>query len=162
LPYAQLCACVEGIHRPYHAMLAALLEAARRRHGIALLLDIHSMPPLSQAPGGTPPPRIVIGDRFGRSAADRLTDLCADFIRRRALPVAMNSPYAGNHILERHGRPLRGVHAIQIEIDRTLYLDSDLMEPGEGLPAMQRLLTDLAATLTQELGGERGLALAAE
>ncbi|HWJ70452.1 MAG TPA: N-formylglutamate amidohydrolase [Sphingobium sp.] len=161
LPYAQLCACVEGIHRPYHAMLAALLDATRRQHGIALLLDVHSMPPLRQAPGGAPPPQIVIGDRFGRSAADRLTDLCADFIRRRQLTVAMNSPYPGNHILDRHGRPERGVHAIQIEIDRTLYLDSTLMEPGEGLPAMQALLADLAGALTQELG-ERGLALAAE
>lgn len=162
LPYAQLCTCIEDIHRPYHAMLAALLDAARRRHGIALLLDIHSMPPLNQPPGAPPPPRIVIGDRFGRSASDRLTDLCADFIRRRHLPVATNSPYAGNHILDRHGRPARGVHAIQIEIDRTLYLDSALMAPGDGLPAMQALLADLAAALTQELGGAHDQTLAAE
>lgn len=162
LPYAQLCALIETIHRPYHAMLAALLEAARRRHGIALLLDIHSMPPLARTPDGTLPPRIVIGDRFGRSASDRLSDLCADFIRRQQLTVAMNAPYAGNHILDRHGRPALGVHAIQIEIDRTLYLDSGLMSPGEGLPAMQRLLAGLAAALTQELGGAADMAHAAE
>ncbi len=120
------------------------------------------MPPLNQTPGGPPPPRIVIGDRFGRSASDRLTDLCADFIRRRHLTVTTNSPYAGNHILDRHGRPTRGVHAIQIEIDRTLYLDDTLMAPGAGLPAIQALLADLAVALTQELGGEQSPALAAE
>ena len=77
------------------------------------------------------------------------------------MPVAINSPYAGNHILERHGRPALGIHAIQIEIDRTLYLDDMLMMPGDGLPPMQRLLASLAGALNQELS-DRGFALAAE
>jgi N-formylglutamate amidohydrolase len=121
------------------------------------------MPPLRPAEAGTdaPPPRIVIGDRFGRSAADRLTDLVAEVARGQGLPVAVNAPYSGNHILERHGQPQRGIHAIQIEMDRSLYLHADLMTPGTGLPAMRRLLLAMADALVRELGGP-GLALAAE
>jgi N-formylglutamate amidohydrolase len=162
LPYEDLRRRIEDVHRPYHDALAHALESTRRRHGVALLVDVHSMPPLRATAGlGEPPPRVVIGDRFGRSATDRLTDLCADMIRRQHVPVAVNSPYSGNHILERHGRPELGIHAIQIEIDRTLYLDSDLMTLGAGLGATQRLLGDLAMALTQELGSASWL-LAAE
>jgi len=162
LPFAELRRRIEQVHRPYHEALAEGLAAARARHGVALLVDIHSMPPLRNTSGlHDPPPRAVIGDRFGRTAADRLTDLCADMVRRLPLPVAINSPYSGNHILERHGRPERGIHAIQIELDRSLYLMPDLMTPGPGLPRMQRLMVDLATILTQDLAG-RDSALAAE
>lgn len=154
LSYFELCERIETVHRPYHAALANALEETRRRHGVALLVDIHSMPPLRETSGlAEPAPRVVIGDRFGRSATDRLTDLCADMVRRRHVPVAINVPYSGNHILERHGRPAIGIHAIQIEIDRSLYLAEDLMTPGHGLAAMQHLLGDLAAALCQELAG---------
>jgi N-formylglutamate amidohydrolase len=153
LPYEALCQRIERVHRPYHEALATALGATRRRHGIALLVDIHSMPPLRPSPNqDVPTPRVVIGDRFGRSASDRFTDLCADFIRRQGIAVAINAPYSGNHILERHGRPQTGLHAIQIEFDRTLYLDESLLEPGPGLPAIQRLLGDLSSVLLQELG----------
>ena len=151
LPYPMLCRRIERIHRPYHAALAAALEAARSRHGVALLIDVHSMPPLREPAPGAQAPRVVIGDRFGRSARRRLTDLCADFIGRREFPVAVNAPYSGNHILERHGKPGAGVHAIQIEVDRSLYLDRALTEPGPGLEAVQQLLSDLARVMTQEL-----------
>jgi len=162
LSYFELRERIEGVHRPYHAALAASLAETRRRHGVALLIDIHSMPPLRETPGlAEPPPRVVIGDRFGRSAADRLTDLCADVIRRQHVPVAINAPYSGNHILERHGRPSAGVHAIQIELDRSLYLADDLMSVGPGLAAMQRVLSELALALAQELAGS-AFPLAAE
>ncbi|MBO9574975.1 MAG: N-formylglutamate amidohydrolase [Sphingobium sp.] len=162
LPYAELVRRIEQIHRPYHAALAAALNEARARHGAALLVDVHSMPPIHPASGaGDQPPRIVIGDRFGRSATGRLTDLAADIARGHGLEVAVNTPYSGNHILERHGQPARGVHAMQIEIDRTLYLAPDLMTPDGTLPAIRRLLGDLAQGLAQELSGP-GLQLAAE
>lgn len=152
LPYEELCRRIERVHRPYHAALRMALEATRRRHGIALLVDIHSMPPLRATPGNDAPvPRVVIGDRFGRSAADQLTDLCADFIRRQKITVAINAPYSGNYILDHHGQPRRSIHAIQIEFDRSLYLDDSLVEPSAGLPALQQLLDDLAAVLLQEL-----------
>jgi len=162
LPYAELCTRVERIHRPYHAALAQALALTRARHGAALLVDVHSMPPLRSLTGdGVAVPRIVVGDRFGRSATDRLTDLAADIARRHGHEVAINTPYSGNHILERHGRPEQGIHAIQIEIDRSLYLERDLLTPGEGLADMRRLLSDLAIALARELAGP-GLQFAAE
>ena len=151
LPYATLCQHIEQIHRPYHAALTSALDVTRRRYGVALLVDIHSMPPLRSMASDMPVPRVVIGDRFGRSAMDQLTDLCADVIRRHQIAVAINAPYAGNHILERHGRPHADVHAIQIEFDRSLYLDDSLAEPGEGLAAIQTLLVTLAQQLIREL-----------
>lgn len=161
LPYEALCRRIERIHRPYHDAIAAALTATHARYGSALLIDVHSMPPLRETGTGRPTPRVVIGDRFGSSATARLTDLCADLITRRNISVAINTPYSGNHILERHGRPDRGIHAIQIEFDRALYLDEGLMQPGQGLAELQQLLVDLAIALSCELLGT-GLPLAAE
>lgn len=161
LPYGEFVRRIEEVHRPYHATLGDALDATRARHGVALLVDVHSMPPIYAMPGLPAPPRIVLGDRFGQSAAGRLTDLAADIARRHGLIVAVNTPYSGNHILERHGAPARGIHAIQIEIDRALYLGPDLMTPGSNVPAIRRLLGDLAQALSQELSGP-GIQLAAE
>lgn len=161
LPYGEFVRRIEEIHRPYHAALGAALDETRARHGAALLVDIHSMPPIHATHGAPTPPRIVLGDRFGRSAAGHLTDLTADVARGRGLEVAVNAPYAGNHILERHGAPARGVHAIQIEVDRSLYLARDLMTPGDNMPAVRRLLGDMAQALAQELA-RPGIPLAAE
>ncbi len=158
LPYGELVRRIEGIHRPYHAALADALATTRRRHGAALLVDVHSMPPLQGGGAwtGGGPPRIVIGDRFGRSAAGHLTDLAAEIARSHGLEVAINAPYSGNHILERHGAPERDIHAIQIEVDRSLYLASDLMSPGTGLMAMRRLFAAMAQALARELAGAEG------
>ncbi|MBO9581727.1 MAG: N-formylglutamate amidohydrolase [Sphingobium sp.] len=161
LPYGEFLRRIEHIHRPYHDALGQALDAARMLHGVALLVDVHSMPPIHATPGAPAAPRIVLGDRFGRSAAGHLTDLAADIARAHGLEVAINAPYSGNHILERHGTPPRGVHAIQIEVDRSLYLGSDLMTPGDNLPAVRRLLGDLAQALAQELS-RPGIPLAAE
>jgi N-formylglutamate amidohydrolase len=162
LTYAELCWRIEQIHRPYHAALSQALAETQQRHGAALLVDIHSMPPLRPSINGDDRlPRIVIGDRFGRSASDRLTDLTADIARQHGLEVAINTPYSGNHILERHGLPEQGIHAIQIEIDRSLYLTRDLVHPGEGVAAIQAMLCDMARGLAHELSGP-GLQLAAE
>ncbi len=116
-------------HAPYHAAVAAALAAAHARFGIAILLDLHSMPPLT----GLEPAQIVLGDRYGRSAGSWLTDAVAAVVRDRGLPLAINHPYAGGHILSTHARPRAGIHALQLEIDRSLYLDTALDQPGAGL-----------------------------
>jgi N-formylglutamate amidohydrolase len=132
-----IAARIHADHRPYHLALGEALAAARARFGIAVLLDIHSMPPLG-APGVAP--RLVIGDRFGRSAAARFGTRIEAVARRHGIAVAANTPYAGGHILDRHGDPRRGVHALQLEFDRSLYLDAALDAIGPGAPAITALL----------------------
>lgn len=126
-------------HRPYHAHVARLMDAAHRRHGAAILLDIHSMPPLPNDTSGTPP-QIVIGDRFGRTASAALSEIAGAVFEADGLRVAFNAPYAGGHILERHAAPHLSRHAIQLEIDRRLYLDADLLRAGNGVPRLTRLI----------------------
>lgn len=141
----EVVARILGDHRPYHAALDQLLEVARARFGVAVLLDVHSMPPLARHGS---PARLVIGDRFGRAAATRLTARLEAVARAHGVTVAINTPYAGGHVLDRHGRPRGGVHAIQLEFDRSLYLDAALDQPGPGLAtsaALLRALIDAAA-----------------
>lgn len=134
-------------HRPYHAALAAALASARARFGVAVLLDVHSMPPLGHAASA---PRLVLGDRFGKSAAGRFTSRIEGVARAHGVACAANAPYSGGHILERHGSPQRGVHAIQLEFDRTLYLDSALDQPGPGLTAAVSMLRAIVDALADE------------
>lgn len=147
-------------HRPYHNRLEALMEAARRRHGTAILLDIHSMPPLLQD-GARTPPQIVVGDRFGRSANSVLTEIAGATFEAAGLQVAYNAPYAGGHILDRHSAPADGLHAIQLEFDRRLYLDPQLRAAGDGLTDMARLLRQVAERLSDAAPG-LSLPIAAE
>ena len=140
---------IEEDHRPYHQALAGALAAARARWGVAVLLDLHSMPSLGRGRA-----RIVVGDRFGRAAAPRFVARVEATALAANLPVARNTPYAGGHVLDRHGAPVGGVHAVQIEIDRTLYLDAALDRPGAGLAATVALVASMLADLEDEaLGG---------
>lgn len=115
---------LDSFHRPYHAALAQEIAAAHARSGFAVLIDLHSMPPI---PVGQPGhgARIVIGDRYGGTAASWLVDTAMHEAARLGVPVSHNQPYAGGHIVRTHGCPAKDVHAIQIEIDRTLYLSPD-------------------------------------
>ena len=139
---ADAAARIREIHRPYHAAIARALDDALIRHGHAVLLDCHSMPPL----GGLRPARIVIGDRHGSTAAHGLAARLAAVARAEGYSTAVNAPYAGAHAIERHGRPCEGVHAIQIEVDRSLYLLRDMRSVSTGLEAMRGLIATLAAT----------------
>ncbi|WP_413716365.1 N-formylglutamate amidohydrolase [Sphingomonas sp. R1] len=134
-------------HRPYHLALAEALAAAQARFGVAVLLDVHSMPPLG-APESAP--RLVIGDRFGRSAAARFGARVEGVARRHGIACAANTPYAGGHILERHGDPRHGVHALQLEFDRSLYLDAALDALGPGAPAIVAVLRDIVEAVADE------------
>ena len=138
-------------HRPYHAALAAALTAARARWGIAVLLDVHSMPPLGGAARGT---RVVLGDRFGRAAAARFVARAEAAMVSAGLTVAINTPYAGGYVLERHGRPGEGIHAIQLELDRSLYLDRALQRTTPaGLATTARAVRGLIDALADEALG---------
>lgn len=148
-------------HRPYHRALGELVDSAISSFGVAVVLDIHSMPPLAVLSCGTPGPQLVVGDLFGRAAASRFAQAAISALGEAGQKVALNSPYAGGHILERHGQPQRGVHALQIEIDRSLYLDNLLDKPAPGLAAVQAKIARLAALLADE-ARSAALPLAAE
>ena len=158
---AELARRIETIHRPYHAAVAAALEAARRRFGVAVLLDCHSMPPREATAGGAAA-EIVFGDRHGTSTAPAYLDAAVAAARGLGFSTACNSPYAGGYVVSRHGRPARGIHAIQIEIDRSAYLDRWLTEPGPGFDRAARLFAAVAAAAAGLAAGEAPDSIAAE
>jgi len=158
LPRRDLDRRIAEDHVPYHTRLAALLSAARRRFGIAVLLDVHSMPSL---PDDGDRPRIVVGDLFGRSAAARFSAALHEVASGAGHASAQNIPYAGGHILTAHGAPSRGIHAIQLEIDRSLYLDDALDAPGLGLNPSRALILEMTRALADEALGSAAV-IAAE
>ncbi len=161
----ELQARVEGIHRPYHAAIAQQMEKIRDEWGAALLVDVHSMPPLRRRLEEEQAPLVVLGDRFGASCDPSLVSVAMRHLDLHGLPLAHNRPYSGGYILDQHAAPARGLHALQLEICRSSYLDSELLQPSEGLRAM----ADMIAGLVRELGAATarlaqtfGLAQAAE
>lgn len=147
---ADLDARISGIHEPYHACLDETLQQLRARWGAALLLDLHSMPPLGFR-GGHAPPEFVLGDRFGAACHGTLVGSVFGYFGEMRHPAAHNRPYAGGYVLERHAAPEAGIHALQLEIDRSAYLDTRLVEPGNGFGAMVLLLTGLVRRLAGDV-----------
>ena len=146
LPLMQLHDRLNSVHRPYHSHIAKRLEAMRARHGIALLCDMHSMPPL--APAGSAD--IVVSDRHGRTAAAWLVDAVINWLSGQGYRIARNAPYIGGYGVEKHGRPTASIHAIQIELDRRLYLNAEDLTFNENAAAIVMLIGALACFL-QEL-----------
>jgi len=150
LTFAEARARVELAHRPYHDALDRLLAAARSAHGCAILLDWHSMPAAAargQRARGGGPCDIVLGDRFGAACSPKLTALVERELESLGYRVARNTPYAGGYTTEHYGRPAKRTHALQIEINRALYMNEATREPTEGLA---RLTAD-AGRLTRAL-----------
>ncbi len=141
-----------SFHRPYHDTVEGILELMRRRFGVAILLDLHSMPPIPSV-ASQPAPQFVVGDRFGKSAASQYAELLITHLQAQGFNAALNHPYAGAHILRRHARPRANIHAIQLEIDRSLYLDPDLRYPGAGFERMNIMLSALVLALANEALG---------
>jgi N-formylglutamate amidohydrolase len=112
-------------HRPYHCAMAEARDAMLREFGRLLIIDLHSMPSLTTGLGAGPASQIVIGNRHGRSADNRLAAMIAACAAERQFTASLNSPYAGGHIADLYGKPRDGVHVVQVEFDRALYLDSD-------------------------------------
>lgn len=138
---------IDQVHRPYHQALTDGLDGLRTVHGEALLLDCHSMP--SRANGQAD---IVIGDRHGTSSAGWISAEAARIVRAAGLTAALNEPYAGGAIVARHGAPHDGLHALQLEVDRSLYLERDGRTAGPGFDRIATLIEDLARQLGAALG----------
>jgi len=140
---------IERLYKPYHAALADLLEATRARFGIAFLLDCHSMPSQQGERGGWPD--FVLGDRFGASCAPEITRLVQTLLKNLGYRVLLNKPYAGGYITENYGKPGQGVHVLQIEVDRSLYMNEETFERSPGFGALQRDISRLIGMLVHEL-----------
>ena len=118
---------------PYHDALLRLLKAAKLRHGYSVLIDVHSMPhdAVSSPSKLVTPPEIVIGDRHGSSASRTLVEEVETCFANAGLKTARNTPFAGAFITQHYGRPSANQHAIQIEIDRGIYLDEAQVAPSD-------------------------------
>jgi len=143
-------------HGPYHAALGELMRAARARHGLAVLIDWHSMPSRAVRGGarGAPGPDVVLGDRHGMACEAGLTRRLRTLFEAAGWRVGLNQPYAGGYTTQTWGRPDEGYQAIQIELNRALYLDETTLEPGPGYGRCQAVLERIIAGLCD--GGADG------
>ncbi|MGE0830267.1 MAG: N-formylglutamate amidohydrolase [Hyphomonadaceae bacterium] len=135
---------IAAVHRPYHSMLAALIEEARAALGCAVLIDCHSMPACARGPNA---PDVVLGDRFGASCHPSVTNLVEATLRRLGYRVARNAPFAGGHTTQAYGRPAKHVHALQIELSRGLYLDERSLQRTQGFLKVRADMTRLGEAL---------------
>ncbi|MDD2868251.1 N-formylglutamate amidohydrolase [Neomegalonema sp.] len=147
IPYAEVRERIASCHQPYHARLAALMLRTRRRFGAALLLDCHSMPSESARQSGERGPDVVLGDRHGLAAHPELTAEATRIFVEAGFRVARNAPFAGGYITQFWGRPREGLHALQIEINRGLYLDEARVERHAGFGAFRARLAPVIARL---------------
>lgn len=137
---------IEGIYQPYHATLQKLLGEALQGFGAAVLIDCHSMPRLART-GDRAAPDIVLGDRYGTTCTGALVDLCEMVFAGAGLRVARNRPYAGGFSTRTYGRPQHGIHTLQIEISRHLYMNEVTLEKHDGFAAMRQLVERLLVAL---------------
>ena len=132
------------------------MDTLRARWGAALLIDLHSMPPLGPERGTQASAEFVLGDRFGSSCDGALSAAAFDHFAAAGRRAAHNRPYAGGYVLDRHAAPGRGLHGLQIEICRAAYLDGQLREPGPGFDDVAALLAGLVRRLASEFAGLGG------
>ena len=147
LTFAEAEARIEGVHRPYHAALRALVDGAAARYGAVLLVDWHSMPAAAARPIRRDGCDVVLGDRFGAACAPAVIEAAERALTRMGYRVMRNTPYAGGYTTEFYGRPTQGVHALQIEINRSLYLDEATFEPNVGFGRLKSDLEEVFADL---------------
>jgi N-formylglutamate amidohydrolase len=140
LTFAEAEGRVRTVHQPYHAALEKMIGQLRSRFGLAVLVDWHSMPSVAAADRAGRSCDMVLGDRFGAACAPAVTRLVERELEGAGYRVARNAPYAGGYTTEHYGRPARHVHALQIEINRALYLDEATLALTDGF---ERLKTDL-------------------
>jgi len=137
---------IGGIYKPYHSTLQNLLTQTLHRFGTAVLIDCHSMPPLANSQKSLAPD-IILGDRFGTTCAPELIDVTEEFFVNNGFRVSRNRPYAGGFITRSYGRPRHGIHALQIEFSRHLYMNETTRRPNSNFKTIQRLATNLIDAL---------------
>jgi N-formylglutamate amidohydrolase len=130
---------IDGLYKPYHRALRRLFTRVHRQFGAAVLVDCHSMPSTTGPKDDRPRADVVLGDRYGTSCVGIVSETIEATLRKRGYAVSRNKPYAGGFITEHYGNPAAGLHAIQLEINRGLYMDERRYERSESFP---RLVAD--------------------
>ncbi|MGE7367642.1 N-formylglutamate amidohydrolase [Neorhizobium sp. NPDC001467] len=154
---------IETIYKPYHACLRRLIARTHAAFGMSLLIDCHSMPGNIRLSGSDIRPDFIIGDRYGTSAGAELSRAAMYFLEGLGFTAVRNKPYAGGFITEHYGRPVRGLHALQIEINRAIYIDEVTLRKRPDFDDLARALTEFIASMA-DFAAEFGTnpALAAE
>ncbi len=152
---------LDAVWQPYHDCLEALLARSRADFGETVLIDCHSMPHEAIDAfglGGGRCPDIVLGDRFGSAAGADIVDRIETAFRAVGFQVARNAPFAGAYSTQHYGRPSRGQHAVQIEIDRALYMDEKAIRTNRQFDEIRTLITQAIAQIARDNSGDLGLA----
>ncbi len=151
LALAEALARIDRLYKPFHSALSGLLSTTWRQFGMAVLIDCHSMPSASIGQPHAARPDFVLGDRFGASCDSKLTRFLREVLVGLGYDVQLNRPYAGGYITEHYGRPHRGLHALQVEVNRSLYLDESSLARSAGFMRVKRDLMAAASRLLREL-----------
>ncbi len=144
---------IDTLYRPYHRALEGLIEATLRDFGAAFLLDCHSMPSVggpTDRDRGTPRPDIVLGDRFGASCEPAVIETAERILLDLGFSVRRNEPYAGAFTTAHYGRPGERVHALQIELNRRLYMNEATVSRSRDLPGLRRRMNRFIAAMAEE------------
>jgi N-formylglutamate amidohydrolase len=153
LPLLEAERRLDLFYRPYHRALRDLVAATKRQFGLCLLLDCHSMPSAGAWMDGIHSRQridvdYVLGDCFGASCAERMTATAEAALSERGAKVRRNNPYSGGYVAQAYGRPAQGIHVLQIEINRALYMNEATLEPTQGFAAVQDVLKTLIERLS--------------
>jgi N-formylglutamate amidohydrolase len=154
---------IEEFWKPWHLALSTLMDDSTSLFGEAILIDCHSMPheaieTISHPRGARP--EIVLGDRFGAAAGSDIVDKIEGALTSAGLRVARNAPFAGAFVTQNYGRPARNRHVVQVEIDRSLYMNEQMIRPNNNFPAFKALIDRVVADVTDI--GRADLPMAAE
>ena len=150
IDFAEARRRIDHVYLPYHRTLSALTNAVLSKVGEVLLIDCHSMPASATChvvPASAGGVDVVLGDRFGASCAEDISGFVEAELRRHGLRVLRNKPYAGGFITQNHGAPHRGQHALQIEINRSLYMNEATFEKTSGFQDIRRILSKVTGAL---------------
>ena len=147
IPIDDALARIETLYKPYHRALRKLFTRLHRDFGAAMLIDCHSMPSSAGHKDERPRPEFVIGDRYGTSCIGVVAETVEQTLRGMGYTVSRNKPYAGGFITEHYGNPAAGLHSVQLEINRALYMDERRYQRANGFDRLAKDLVTLACRL---------------
>jgi len=161
LPVQEGLERVESVYKPYHSTLRRLIARTHVQFGFGVLIDCHSMPGNVRVAGSNARPDFIIGDRYGTSASAELSRTAIGILEEMGFAAIRNKPYAGGFITEHYGRPSRGLHALQIEVNRSIYVDEVTLEKRPDFDMVATAVTSFMrqmADYVEKFSGDRALA----